>query len=240
MSDDTDIRLQNELIDEWRHDISDPNRPLHRRMGVVTAVSTTDKTCSVQLAGSTTAVSGLLWLDHVRPTVNAIVWLIEVGGDYLIIGTVNTASTFTSLVKTSGVNTATSGPCIVDAFSANGGDMTLPAVAGDLLQFTYHSGWTNNATVFGYFDVICKTSGIYWSSGTSTGLTEGLRGLGANVTAVATFGVPGGGTSFYVAASGDLSGGSIIVKPRIGASANNRGLDVSTAAKFFLRNLGRP
>lgn len=141
----------------------------------------------------------------------------------------------------SGANTASALPCTTDAFAADAADLTVAAVEGDLLEFVYHGPWTNNSTVFGFLDIYNKTSGRYWSSGTTTGETEGLRGLGANVTGGAVYAVPAGGVARYVVQADDISAGLFTCKPRIGANAANRGFSVgaSGSAKFWLTNLGQ-
>jgi hypothetical protein len=78
-----DQRTQAELVDELKGDQSDP---VNRVMGRITAANTTTRSASILFA-SGSVVSGIKYLDHVTPTVGYVAWMIEVGGDYLIVGT---------------------------------------------------------------------------------------------------------------------------------------------------------
>ena len=147
--------------------------------------------------------------------------------------------TFTTVKLTSGANSATTTPCTTDAFTSSAANLSLSAVAGDLIEWSYHGSWTNNATVFGFLDIYNTVSGKYWSSNTTTGTTYGLGG--ANVTGGSTYGVPSSLTAYRVVESGDLSGGTFTCKPRVGANASSRGFGVSSNAPafFYMRNLGQ-
>lgn len=72
----------NQLITEVRRG-QDREPPVRRRKGKVTATSA--PTVTVQFASGST-VSGVHYLASYSPSTNDIVWMLEVGGDYLILG----------------------------------------------------------------------------------------------------------------------------------------------------------
>lgn len=64
----------------------DQQQPLQLRQGVVTA--TGGSSCSIKVAGATTAITGIKYLASYSPTTNDIVFMLITGKDILILGKV--------------------------------------------------------------------------------------------------------------------------------------------------------
>lgn len=64
-----------------------PAEKLRRRMGKVVAINT-NRTINVQIAGSTTTITGVHYFNHYAPKLNTQVWLDTDGRDWIAIGAI--------------------------------------------------------------------------------------------------------------------------------------------------------
>lgn len=61
------------------------NNPLRFRVGTIVSVET-NMTCTVTIAGDTTAISGVRYMSNMAPLPNAAVWLVTDGRDLFVLG----------------------------------------------------------------------------------------------------------------------------------------------------------
>ena len=130
----------------------------------------------------------------------------------------------------------------IDAYATNAGDLAIPAIPGDEILLTASFTWTNNQTVVTSFDWRVAGSLKYVTSGTTTPASEGIGAMRGNANAEATFGKGVGGSVYYtVSDTTDLVDGKVTFRPRIAATAANRGITGSAnfPAQYWAQNLGK-
>ena len=117
-------------------------------------------------------------------------------------------------------------------------DLTLPASAGDVIEYTMNGGAGNQAVNLS-LDVFITANSTYFSSNTTTPLTFGRMGWRCATGVESQI---SGGAS-HVVVAGDISGGNITMRPRYRTdTATNRTLygggTAGTSLYLSARNFG--
>jgi hypothetical protein len=146
----------NSLVDAISNASGTP--ALRRRMGKVTAVNS-NYTISVQIAGSTTTITGVRYFAHFAPKVNSQVWLDTDGQDWIAIGAVAGLGgqvPSCKVYRTADLNVATGSTWTTVAWQTvdfdpygmwNSGTGVYARITGRYL-IEHQAQWTANATSY--------------------------------------------------------------------------------------------
>lgn len=112
----------------------------------------------------------------------------------------------------------------------SGVDVTVPAVAGDIIGYNVIGQYESEA-VYGYLDGYIAASGNYLSGGAGDGI-PGMFGHSAHYTAF-------GCLILYTVVSGDVSSGNVTVRLRGRISGGTKTLRGSTIVPLFVQLTNR-
>lgn len=181
-----------------------PEAPLRRRMGKVTAIGS-NYTISVQIAGSTTTITGVRYFNHYAPKVGSQVWLDTDGRDWIAIGAIaglGGAVPSVKVMRTADLSIATGAAYTTVAWQAadfdpwgmwtSGTNVVVPLTGRYLItgQATFNAGATlgsyrgvqvrTNGSTGGYIGWTqtdyASSSGVSVWSGTATGVRHMVAG----------------------------------------------------------------
>lgn len=124
--------------------------PTHRRLATVLAVDTVDgNSCTLQVMGDTTQHVGASYMGNYRPVVNDVVWCLQVGTDWLVLGPQvpgGRAKMLTNYQAGSSTRTSTAyGDCADGAHPT----VTLDVVVGEVLLVLWKARVSADAATTG-------------------------------------------------------------------------------------------
>lgn len=138
--------------------------------------------------------------------------------------------------RTAGDVTAPNG---LSAWAAvdTGLDLTVPAVAGDVIEIGLTASWGSSSTVNGRLRAVSMVGGVVTNvlaGSTNYGVAAWSNPLGVQYSGAA-------GTVMYTVLAGDLSGGSITVRLQVRADGTGQQIrgNADAPLHFSLKNLGQ-